>query len=140
MIQELSYGIVPLKKENNDWYTLLIMHTKGGYWAFPKGHAESGEVPLEAAQRELFEETGLKVEKLLSDNPLKETYSFYRGPKHIQKTVTYFLGEVTGDVVLQKSEVYTSCWVKLKDAENQVTYKECKSICRQALQLLQREL
>jgi 8-oxo-dGTP pyrophosphatase MutT (NUDIX family) len=33
-------------------------------WAFPAGVAEPGEQPLEVAHRELFEETGLRVDEL----------------------------------------------------------------------------
>lgn len=136
MIQEKSFGVVPLKKMNGEWYTLLIMHTKGGFLAFPKGHAEEGESPEQAAKRELFEETGLEVVRFLSEQTLPEVYQFYRNRRYIQKTVVYFLAEVTGEVVLQPTEVYASQWAKLTEAESKITYKESKSICRQALELL----
>jgi len=136
MTEETSYGVVPLKREGNEWKTLIIMHTKGGFWAFPKGHAENNESSEQAAKRELKEETGLEVVAFLSDKTLSETYSFYRNKQKIHKKVIYFLAEVTGDVVLQTSEVYASRWVNLADAEEEITYKESKSICRQALSLL----
>src|ERR1017187_4692694 len=47
---------------------LLCHPTNGGNrWDFPKGWAESGEDHLEAAKRELFEETGLILQKDLSE-------------------------------------------------------------------------
>lgn len=48
---------------------LLIKHKKLGAWMSPGGHLESGELPHEAAEREFFEETGIKVQALgLSDD------------------------------------------------------------------------
>jgi 8-oxo-dGTP pyrophosphatase MutT (NUDIX family) len=42
---------------------LLVLHPTGAkhdFWSIPKGRAEAGESYKEAAERELFEETGLK--------------------------------------------------------------------------------
>ncbi len=39
---------------------LLIKHLKLGLWLPPGGDMEPGETPLEAAARELYEETGLR--------------------------------------------------------------------------------
>ena len=36
----------------------------GGTWAFPGGHLEYGEDPVECIRREIMEETGLTVEKI----------------------------------------------------------------------------
>ena len=35
-----------------------------GYWSFPKGHLEEGEDTLEAAYREIYEESGLEIKDL----------------------------------------------------------------------------
>lgn len=47
---------------------LLIFHPKFQKWIQPGGHIESNETPVEAAYREVFEETGLQIELLLQEN------------------------------------------------------------------------
>ena len=42
--------------------TLLLWHAKLGMWLAPGGHIEANEDPLQAALREAWEESGLKVE------------------------------------------------------------------------------
>ena len=44
-----------------------------GYWGFPKGHLEEGENPLQAALREVQEETGFVVQVPESLIPISET-------------------------------------------------------------------
>lgn len=41
---------------------LLLFHRKLGKWLPPGGHIEPGELPDDAAVREVYEETGVRVE------------------------------------------------------------------------------
>ena len=43
---------------------LLIKHKKVGFWLNPGGHIETDELPHQAAEREFWEETGIKVQAL----------------------------------------------------------------------------
>jgi ADP-ribose pyrophosphatase YjhB (NUDIX family) len=45
---------------------LLVKHKKLGIWLAPGGHLEHDEQPYQAAEREVFEETGVKVEAVSS--------------------------------------------------------------------------
>ncbi len=70
MEKDESFGIVPLRRNANAWQVFLIQHKHGRHWGFPKGHAESGEMPEDAAARELKEETNLEITAFLIKIPL----------------------------------------------------------------------
>lgn len=65
-----------INKENE---YLLLLKSRGrfgeGFWNAPGGKIEPGEKPEDAAKREVFEETGLRVVELVSAGSLK----FYFG-------------------------------------------------------------
>ncbi len=61
---------------------LLVKHKKFNKWVQPGGHIEEDETPEEAAVREVFEETGLRI-KLLGERFPRES-DFVR-PLAIQK-------------------------------------------------------
>jgi len=62
-----------------------------GYWGFPKGHLEEGEKPLEAALREVSEETGFTVSAEDNSKPISETkYTYVWDKQEIYKTVWYY--------------------------------------------------
>lgn len=50
--------------DENEKKVLLVKHKKMGLWVQPGGHVEPNESMEEAAVREVYEETGLKVELL----------------------------------------------------------------------------
>ena len=52
-----SCGVVIARKTEQGWATLLLRAYH--HWDFPKGVKEHGEEPIEAALREVHEETGL---------------------------------------------------------------------------------
>lgn len=135
-VQEASFGIIPLKQIDGIWQVLLILHKGGRHWAFPKGRSNPGETELESARRELKEETGLDVEKLLQDEPLTEQYEFRRKGESVVKTVQYFPAVVSGTVRLQPEEIQDAKWVLLKEAVRHLTFREAKEMCRMLVRLL----
>lgn len=44
----------------NNKHEILLVCNKLGYWTFPRGHVEKNEDLLDAAKREISEETGIK--------------------------------------------------------------------------------
>lgn len=136
MRDDISYGFIALIKKSNDWHVLLVKHSTD-YWGFVKGHAEAGESPLETAHRELFEETGLKVSRLLYEGTLTDNYQFSWQGEAINKTVVYYLAEVHGELNLQANEIVDAKWVPLSIAAEQVTFPQSQVLCQQAQVLLQ---
>ena len=60
------------------------------FWGYPKGHLEDGENPSEAALREVYEETGFKVE-LCSETPIAESrYQIDLENTVVNKTVWFY--------------------------------------------------
>jgi 8-oxo-dGTP pyrophosphatase MutT (NUDIX family) len=52
----------------HDHKILLIFHKKLKKWLPPGGHLEPNELPCEAAIREAYEETGLKIDLIQQEN------------------------------------------------------------------------
>lgn len=134
---ERSFGVVPLRQVQGAWEVFLIQHTHG-HWSYPKGHVEAGENPLETAKRELFEETGLVIERLLADTPLTEHYRFNNKGVAIDKTVGYFIAEVSGVAKLQTEELKDGRWMNFTEAAGVLTYAEAKSILKKVQAIITR--
>ena len=66
--------------------TLLIRHRKLGWWLPPGGHIEDGELPDDAALREVREETGLDAELLspVAAGPCEAGVRYLAVPLHVQ--------------------------------------------------------
>ncbi len=54
---------------------VLVVNQQGDSWSLPKGHVEAGESVVEAARREIYEETGIAEVELI--RPLG-TYERFR--------------------------------------------------------------
>lgn len=128
---DYSFGIIPIQKRGgNEWSVFLIQHL-GGHWSFPKGHPEVDETPLETAKRELEEETGLEVTRLIQDAPFIEKFTFFAGREKIFKTVQYFLAEVDGVLSLQTDEIADGNWFSFTEAKERITYDAARELLRQ---------
>lgn len=138
MIEE-SFGIIPLQLTHEGWQVFLIQHKGAKHWGFPKGKSNVGEMPIESASRELFEETGLHVEEILQEEPYVDQYSFIRRGKLVDKKVLYFPATVLGELKLQENEIMDGKWVPLLDAESHLTFEESKKICKKLVFFLSKD-
>ena len=136
-IKDHSFGIVPLTYRQNFWEAFLIQHLNGGHWGFPKGHSEKGESPKKAAERELREETGMKVIRYLDHPYLVENYQFTRGAVWVAKTVHFYLAEVTLEYILQAEEIIAGKWLPLKELTFYATFPEEKKLYLSVIKLLE---
>ena len=134
---DLSYGIVPLKKFEGSWRVLLVHHI-AGHWSFPKGHPERGESAEEAAKRELEEETGLHVIKLLQKELLEEVYTFTHRGEKIYKTVRYFIALVDGKEYPQLDELFGCEWYSFDEAEKVLSFENTKKLLRKTFTILKK--
>ena len=72
-----------------------MVRNRDAAWEFPKGSIETGEEEQGAARREIWEETGIEAVELLPDFRDQVEYRYRRNGNPVQKTVVFFLGEVT---------------------------------------------
>jgi len=66
MMEEKSAGFILFSdKFLNSRYSVLLLHYRSGHWDFPKGNIEINETEMQAATRELREETGITKFRLI---------------------------------------------------------------------------
>jgi 8-oxo-dGTP diphosphatase len=125
MKQETSAGGIIYKKEKNGIKVALILDFNG-QWTFPKGLVEKDEEPNQAALREIQEETGLKLLKIIHN--LGKVEYFYRWRRGlIHKTVYYYLIEAPGNETVHpqsEEDIKDVQWFRPKEAQELIGYKQ----------------
>jgi 8-oxo-dGTP pyrophosphatase MutT (NUDIX family) len=81
-----SAGVVPIRRFGSEMRFLILRCFT--YWDFPKGETDFGEEPLDAARREVMEETGLSDLDFRWGESFIETPPYGRG-----KVARYYLAE-----------------------------------------------
>ncbi len=92
---------------NNQNEVLLIKRTDNNMWGIPGGSCELGETFEEAAIREAFEETGLKISrlKLFSVFSGSEMHHIYPNGDEVYNAVCVFIStDYTGKIRADKFE------------------------------------
>lgn len=106
--------------------------------ALPKGHADEGETPLQAAIREVREEAGVAVEHIADLGEIR--YWYVRGGRRIAKAVEFFLfAYLCGDVEDHDQEVQEARWMPLRQARQELSYPGEREMVSRAIALLARE-
>ncbi len=142
MAKDYSVGVIVYKKFSRSEKLLILKHKKG-HWAFSKGHPDIGERKIETALRELKEETGIRVIRLLSKRVLvSENYSFFNGSdKKTGKFVDYFIGETTSEKVkIDNKEITKYKWCTYNAALKIITFKQTKNTLKKAYAIIEKKL
>ncbi len=106
--------------------------------ALPKGHIDPGENALQAATREVREETGIVAEPVTD---LGETrYWYRRDGQTIPKSVSFYLFRyIEGDTADHDDEVEKAWWIPLTDARSELSHVAEREMVAKAAQYLEAE-
>lgn len=136
VINDYSYGIIPVNKNNGGQFSFCLVKHRGGHWAFPKGHPYENETIEETAKRELREETGITECQIIPQRQFIEEYTFQKDGETYKKTVTYFIG-LTQSMIAQteeefKTEIKKVVWLNFEETLKKLTFPEAKAILVEA--------
>lgn len=143
--RDRSAGVIVYHRGPEGCRFLLVLsgQTKRPLWEFPKGGVDPGETLLDAALRELHEETGLTTDdvELVPNFRREERYRFMTGPdgrrKLVHKQVTYFLARSSHrDVVIAPDELLQFAWLELGEARRRLRYVTRRRILDEAAGLV----
>jgi 8-oxo-dGTP pyrophosphatase MutT (NUDIX family) len=158
MIREISAGGVVLRKIDTAWWIAVIkpadptrvVHTTKSstrkkpktMLCLPKGLVDSGEKALEAALREIREETGVTAEPITKLADIKYVYVRAWGDRQrVFKIVSFYLflyqsGNIDAIGEEMRIEVAEAKWIPLEDAPKLLAYRGEKQMARKALECL----
>ena len=125
---------------------LLHLHRKLGMWLPPGGHIERGELPDDAAVREVFEETGLRVE-LVGERreDVPDPVQLHRpagvqleniGPEHQHIDLIYFARPVGSTAIEESFGEDKVGWYGPEDWDEMSVNLEVRGWCERALDAL----
>ncbi len=136
MRHEKSCGAVVFSQIDGAWRVLLVRHEHGRHISFPKGHVEPGESERQTAEREILEETGVRVNV---DTRFRAENRYMARPD-VEKLVVFFIAVAREQTpVAQEGEVAVAEWVEVGEAANRLTYEQDRRILRRAQKYLLKE-
>ena len=140
-MREHSAGGVVVRRTNGLLVVAAILPQgrPEGHWVLPKGLVEPGERSIEAAVREVHEETGLRAETLRKLPPSR--YIYRRGSERVFKLVEWWLmrpmaGRIGEIDEAMRVEVADARWLPLDEAPQLLTYSGERTLSRSVHDLL----
>jgi 8-oxo-dGTP pyrophosphatase MutT (NUDIX family) len=159
MVREISAGGVVVRQKNGVWWMAAIelptepvapetskrkrRSATKVITCLPKGLVDSGEPPLNAALREVLEETGIVAALVTKLADIKYVYVRKWGDgERVFKIVSFYLfrydsGRIDNISNDMRVEVARAKWLPLVDAPKLLAYRGEKQVARQALEYVQ---
>jgi 8-oxo-dGTP pyrophosphatase MutT (NUDIX family) len=156
MVREISAGGVVVQHLDGEWWMAAIQPAGDlsptptpkkrasakhkALLCLPKGLVDPGEKALEAALREVREETGITASPITKLADIKYMYVRSWGDgERVFKIVSFYLlryesGEIDHISQAMRIEVARASWIRLQDAAKLLAYKGEKQMARQALE------
>jgi 8-oxo-dGTP pyrophosphatase MutT (NUDIX family) len=137
--REVSAGGVVV----HDGQVLVIVPTRRAadgsrVLALPKGHLDEGETVVQAATREVREETGMVVEPMRELGEVR--YWYVRDRRRVAKCVHFFLFRLLGgDLADHDDEVLEARWVGLAEAQKALSYAGERDMVARALAICEQD-
>ncbi|MGD9099862.1 MAG: NUDIX pyrophosphatase [Anaerolineae bacterium] len=126
--------VYPYRIGDGEFEYALLKRSDAGYWQAVAGGAEGDETPLQAAQRETWEETDISPDSsfLQLDTvfsvPVTEFKDSYLWGEHIYVIPQYCFGVLAQDKQITLSREHTDYkWLKYEDARSLLKYDGCKT-------------
>lgn len=131
---EQSAGMVLFRERNRTREYILLQYSYvTTFWGFSKGIIESGEKELQAALREVTEETGLSNIEVIPGFLEKTQFFKRREGKLVYKEVTWFLGRVLDQHNGRISSEHTALkWLSYEEALRMLKHKNDKELLKKA--------
>jgi 8-oxo-dGTP diphosphatase len=133
----LAVGGVVYRCTSHGRVELLLIKKRGGFWTLPKGRVRPDENPIEAVQREIFEETGIAGSV---QDPIREvTYQIVKRGQPCHKVLTYYLFRAeAGTLRPDKREgIARIRWFPMPHALDRIHRDRVREVAHHASTLLQ---
>ena len=131
-VRERSAGVVVYRRNPATGVTEYLLLDYGRHWDYPKGHLEKGESDVEAARRELREETGLTDVRLVEGFSREILYHFQSSRKGlVRKEVIFFGAELDFEASQQiqlSNEHVGYVWLGYAEALERLTFANARAV------------